>query len=96
MGYMNQDRKKELAPAIKAVLKKYGVKGTIAVQHHSTLVVNIKEGDLDLLSIYDEDRTYAQVNTGIGGASRLRCQEQGEGFDSTVGAARRAGKTVRR
>lgn len=62
MAFMNQDRKKELAPAIKAVLKKYGIKGTVAVQHHSTLVVNIKEGDLDLLSIYDEDRTYAQVN----------------------------------
>lgn len=62
MAYMNQDQKKELAPAIKAVLKKYGIKGTIAVRHHSTLVVNIKEGDLDLLSIYNEDRTYAQVN----------------------------------
>lgn len=62
MAFMNQDRKKELAPAIKAVLKKYKIKGTVAVQHHSTLVVNIKEGDLDLLSIYDEDRTYAQVN----------------------------------
>lgn len=46
MAYMNQERKKQLAPAIKNVLKKYGMKGTIAVRHHMTLVVNIKEGKL--------------------------------------------------
>lgn len=49
MAYMNQERKKILAPAIKAVLKKYNMKGTIGVRHHSSLVVNIKEGALDLL-----------------------------------------------
>ena len=49
MAYMNQERKKQLAPAIKAVLKKYNMKGTIGVRHHSSLVVNIKEGALDLL-----------------------------------------------
>lgn len=52
MAFMNQERKKELAPAIKAVLKKYGMKGTIAVRHHSSLVVNIKSGDLDILGAY--------------------------------------------
>ena len=49
MAYMNQERKKELAPAIKAVLKKYNMKGTIAVRNHMSLVVNIKEGALDLI-----------------------------------------------
>jgi hypothetical protein len=44
MAYVSQDDKKKLAPAIKAVLKKYKVKASIAVRHHSTLVVNIKEG----------------------------------------------------
>lgn len=48
MAYMSQQKKKELAPAIKAVLKKYGMKGTLAVNNHSTLVVNIKSGRLDL------------------------------------------------
>ena len=47
MAYVSQDRKKALAPAIKAVLKKYGMKGTIAVRHYSTLVVNIKSGKID-------------------------------------------------
>ena len=44
MAYVSQEMKKELAPAIKAVLKKYGFKGTIGVQHHSGLVVKIKGG----------------------------------------------------
>ena len=49
MAYISQEKKKELAPAIKAVLKKYGMKGTIGINHHSSLVVNLKEGVLDLL-----------------------------------------------
>lgn len=48
MAYVPQSLKKKLAPAIKAVLKKYGVQGSIAVRHHSTLVVNLRKGKLDL------------------------------------------------
>lgn len=47
MAYVSKELKAKLAPAIKAVLKKYGVKGTIAVRHHSSLVVNIRSGELD-------------------------------------------------
>lgn len=61
MAYMSQSLKKELAPAIKAVLKKYNVKGTIAVRHHSSLVVNIKEGALDFIGEANEfNRKYAE------------------------------------
>ena len=49
MAYMNQDKKKALAPQIKAVLAKYGVKASIAVRNHSSLVVNIKSGALDFI-----------------------------------------------
>lgn len=62
MAYMNQDRKKELAPAIKAVLKEYGMKATIAVRNHSTLVVNIKRGPIDF-GEYTHGDGYIQVNT---------------------------------
>jgi len=51
MAYFSQEDKKRVAPKIKAVLKKYGLKGSIAVHNHSTLVVNIKEGKLDLCGI---------------------------------------------
>ncbi len=54
MAYMSQERKKELAPAIKAVLKKYGVKGTLAVRNHSSLVMNIKSGSIDFIKNFNE------------------------------------------
>jgi len=79
MAYMNQEKKKELAPQIKAVLKKYGMKASIAVRHHSSLVVNIKSGKLDIIGNYAKtnadkpsfdgnprdfsDLTYIDVNT---------------------------------
>ena len=47
--------KKKLAPAIKAVAKKYGMKVTIGVDNHSSLVVRVKEGAL----AFD---AYEQVN----------------------------------
>ena len=51
MAYMSQAKKKELAPAIKNVLKKYGVKGSIGVNNHSSLVVNIREGSIDFIGM---------------------------------------------
>jgi hypothetical protein len=50
MAYVSQDLKAKLAPQIKAVLKKYGIKGTISVRHHSTLVLNIKSGPIDFIT----------------------------------------------
>ncbi len=49
MAYFNQERKQERAPAIKAILKKYGVKGSLAVNNHSTFVLNIKSGSIDFI-----------------------------------------------
>ena len=49
MAYVSQEEKKVLSVNIKKVLKKYNVKGTIGIQHHSTLVVNIKSGKLDII-----------------------------------------------
>lgn len=61
MAYMNQDKKKALAPQIKAVLNKYGVKATIGVNHYSTLVVNIKEGALDFIGAANKhNQQYAE------------------------------------
>jgi hypothetical protein len=51
MAYISQKDKKELAPAIKAVLKKYNMKGSIGIRNYSTLVVNLKEGSLNLGNI---------------------------------------------
>jgi hypothetical protein len=50
MAYMSQERKNELAPKIKAVLKKYGMKGTIRVANDRvTLAVRVKAGKLPII-----------------------------------------------
>jgi hypothetical protein len=49
MAFVSQEDKKKLAPKIKEVLKKYNMKATISVNNHSTLCVNIKEGELDIV-----------------------------------------------
>ena len=50
MAYVSQAMKKELAPGIKAVLKKYKMKASISVNNHSTICVNIKSGPIDFIS----------------------------------------------
>ena len=52
MAYVSQEDKRELSVGIKKVLKKYNVKGTIGVHHHSTIVVRLRSGDLDILGNY--------------------------------------------
>tara|TARA_A100000164_G_scaffold269404_1_gene241287 strand:+ start:13 stop:360 length:348 start_codon:yes stop_codon:yes gene_type:complete len=47
MAYMNQEKKKTLAPKIKEILKKYNMKGTLSVDNYSTLNLNLKSGSID-------------------------------------------------
>lgn len=49
---MNQSKKKQIEPAVKALLKEYGIKGRLGVRHHSTLVLNITEGEIDFIENY--------------------------------------------
>ena len=73
MAYVSQEMKKELAPGIKAVFKKYGMKGSISINNHSSLVVTLKEGPLnfegvdnrgnDIFYTSTDGRFYSQVNT---------------------------------
>lgn len=53
MAYVSQDLKKKLAPAIKRICAKYGVKATLAVRNHSTLCLNIKSGRIDFLESFN-------------------------------------------
>ena len=77
MAYVSKEMKAKIAPVIKSLCKEYGIKATLAVRHHSTLVLNIKSGPIDFIGIgnriakeaaerrgqdYYPDRTYSQVN----------------------------------
>ena len=57
MAYVSQELKAKLAPTVKAVLKKYGMKGTLSVNNHSTLVLTVKSGKIDLIGNFNTVRT---------------------------------------
>ena len=68
--YFSQEKKKNLEPNVKKVLNKYGVKATLAVQNHSTFVVNIQSSKIDFWNSMSDkiknnykDREYIGVNT---------------------------------
>lgn len=54
MAYMSQEKKAKIAPVVKSILKRYGMKGSLAVSNHSTLVLNIKSGSLDFIGNFNE------------------------------------------
>jgi hypothetical protein len=60
MAYVSQEKKAQLAPAIRVVLNKYNIKATIAVRNHSTLVVTVTSGNIDFDMAEEQ---YNQVNT---------------------------------
>jgi len=55
MAYVSKDTKAIIAASLKPILKKYGVKATLAVRHHSTIVLNIKSGPIDFIENYLAD-----------------------------------------
>ena len=59
MAYYTQEQKKEMAPAIKKILKKYNMKGSLSVRNHSTVCLNLKSGALDILTDYNNMRPSA-------------------------------------
>jgi len=66
MAYMSQEKKAKIAPAVKAILKKYNVKASLAVRNHSTLVLNVKQGPIDFINDFgnseDAKKFGIQVN----------------------------------
>ena len=47
---MNQERKAKIAQALKPVLAKYGVKGTLSVRNHLAICLTLKSGPIDFIA----------------------------------------------
>jgi len=47
MAYMNQEKKKNLAPKIKEVLKKHNMNGSLSVDNYSSLRLTLQSGSID-------------------------------------------------
>lgn len=54
MAFVSQELKSKLAPKIKAICKKYKVKASLAVNNHSTLVLNIQSSPIDFIKNFNE------------------------------------------
>lgn len=54
MAYMSQERKAARAPKIKEICKKYGVKASLSVHNHSTLVLTVNQGSVDFIGNFNE------------------------------------------
>jgi hypothetical protein len=52
MAFISNDTKATIAANIKPVLKKYGVKATLAVRDHRTIVLNVRSGPIDFIENY--------------------------------------------
>ena len=60
---MSQEKKATIAPKIKSICAKYGIKATLSVHHHSSLCLNIKSGSIDFIGNYlDKLKTNPRVN----------------------------------
>ena len=49
MAYMNQERKQKIAQALKPILAKYKVKGSLSVRNHMSIVLTLKSGAIDFI-----------------------------------------------
>ena len=58
MAYFNQEMKKEKAPKIKEILKKYNMEGSLSVRHHSGVCLTLKSGSIDFGTKYEQVNEY--------------------------------------
>jgi hypothetical protein len=49
MAYMNQERKAKINQALKPILAKYNVKGSLSVRNHMSIVLTLKSGAIDFI-----------------------------------------------
>jgi hypothetical protein len=56
MAYFTQEMKKAVAPKLKAIGKKYGVKLSISVRNYSKLVIVVQSGSVDFSEKVEEAR----------------------------------------
>ena len=54
MAYMSQEKKAKISALLKPVLKKYGVKGTLSVQNHSSICLTVRSGKVDFFTDYGD------------------------------------------
>ena len=62
---MNQERKAKISAAVKPILTKYGMKGSLSVRNHSTIVLTLTSGKLDFIGDLQDERQFGYVTNKI-------------------------------
>lgn len=62
MAYVSKEEKAKKAPRLRALAKEYGLKGSVAVRHHSSLVLNIQQGTIDFLGQFNTTDDARPIN----------------------------------
>ena len=52
MAYVSRELKAKIAPVVKEICNRFGVKGTLSIRNHSTLVLTISSGSIDFIGNY--------------------------------------------
>ena len=60
MAYVSKELKAKIAPNVKAILKKYNLKGSLSVNNHSSLVLTVRAGALDIIGNFNETQLIGQ------------------------------------
>ena len=63
MAYMDQTRKATISAAVKPILARYGMKGSLSVRNHSTIVLTLKSGSIDFIGDLNTEREYILQRT---------------------------------
>ena len=56
MAYMNQTKKAKIANALKPILAKYGMKGSLKVRNHHAITLTLRQGPIDFIGDLNESR----------------------------------------
>lgn len=62
MAYISQQDKARIATKIRPLLDKYGVKGTLSLRNHSTLVLTVTKGPIDFIGNFNACAQQRQVD----------------------------------
>ena len=62
MAYMNQTKKQTIAAKVKPILAKYGMKGSLSVRNHSTIVLKLTAGPIDFIGDLTTQRQFGYVS----------------------------------
>jgi len=92
MAYITQEMKRELAPGINNVLKKYGCKGSISTPNRTSLCVTISQGPIDFIGKANKEGKEHSEWTGrtfypIEGSYQENPQRYAENYDGPLDKA---------